>query len=177
MTYTVRRAIQSDVESIQTFYNDSLPLINIQQTSWIPNVYPNFSDALNAISKKEFFICLDEQDIVVGSMILNHESDKAYQKLEWLKSEKNSKQGNLIVHTLISHPKKPKKGIASYMIMFIKKYAAENNMASIRLDTFVNNIPARKLYEKNGFSYIGRTELTSFDNNGTDDCVFYEFQV
>lgn len=175
MPYKIRQAISTDTAGIQTFYKDSLPLINTKQTSWIPGVYPDIAVALAAVSKQELFICIDEQDIVVGSMILNHNADEAYQELVWLKSEYNSL--HLIVHTLISHPERLKQGIASQMIAFVKQYAAENDVFSIRLDTLVGNIPARKLYEKSGFAYIGRHDLPSFDNKGVDDCVFYEFKL
>lgn len=175
MLYQIRLATPNDALAIQTFYEESLPHINSEQTSWIPGVYPSIKDALLAVSEDEFFICLDEKNSVVGSMILNNKSDDEYQKLTWLNSEKDVP--HLVVHTLISHPKRLKQGIASQMVSFIKQFATENNLFSIRLDTLVDNIPARKLYEKNDFSYIGRHSLTSFDGRGVDDCVFYEFKI
>ncbi len=173
MTYQIRRATQADTSAIATFYDDSLLHIDPTQTSWIPGVYPAISDALSAVIKNEFFICLDGGGTVVGSVILNTEVDDAYEKLNW--SRPNLRHQNLVVHTLITHPKKLKQGIASQMINFIKAFALAEGMASIQLDTLVDNMPARHLYEKNWFAYVGRQDLPSFDNKGVDDCVFYEF--
>ena len=177
MLYKVRRADQNDHLAIETFYKDALPHIDPIQTSWIPGVYPHISDALVAVLKDEFFICLDEKGVVVGSVILNTDSQEAYKALNWSKSSDESDQKSLVVHTLIAHPKRLNQGIASQIIDFIKMFAVKNNMYAIRLDTLVDNVPARRLYEKNGFAYIGRYDLPSFDNQGIDDCVFYEFQI
>ncbi|MBM7435080.1 GNAT family N-acetyltransferase [Leuconostoc rapi] len=177
MLYEIRRATPNDNLAIGTFYEESLPYIDPIQTSWVPGIYPNISDALAAISKDEFFICLDEAGAVIGSVILNTASQEAYQTLNWSKSSDESDQKNLVVHTLITHPKRLKKGIASQIIAFIKTFAVANNMRTIQLDTLVDNIPARRLYEKNEFVYIGRRNLPSFDNQGIDDCVFYEFEI
>lgn len=175
MLFKVRRATINDISNVRMFYNEALPFINSEQTSWIPGVYPTCVDATEAIFHEEFFICVDNQEMVVGSMILNQQADDKYKNIAWAYS--TDKEQHLIVHTLIAHPKLLKKGIASTMINFIKKFAIENNMASIRLDTLEKNWPARKLYEKNGFSYTGRGYLPSFDNKGIDDCVFYQFQL
>lgn len=37
------------------------------------------------------------------------------------------------------------------MVEFAKQYAKEHACSLIRLDTFINNIPSKKLYEKNVF--------------------------
>lgn len=173
MTYHIRRATQADNSAIATFYDHSLPHIDPTQTSWIPGVYPAVSDALSAMIKNELFICLDDDGTVVGSVILNTEVDEAYENLNW--STRDLMKQNLVVHTLITHPKRLKQGIASQMVNFIKAFALKEGMASIQLDTLVDNVPARQLYEKNGFLYVGRHDLPSFDNKGVDDCVFYEF--
>lgn len=175
MLYQVRRANLNDTSKIQKFYKDSLSYISVQQTRWISGVYPSIETASSVVSDEEFFICLDEQNTVVGSMILNNKSDDEYHKLKWFESPEDAE--NLIVHTLISHTQRLKQGIASQMISFIKKFAAENNMFSIRLETSVDKVLARKQYEKNGFAYIGRHNLTNFDGSGLNDCVFYEYKV
>ncbi|MBP5841428.1 GNAT family N-acetyltransferase [Lactiplantibacillus plantarum] len=177
MVYKIRQAIPSDLVNIQTFYQESLPLIDPIQTSWILGVYPTVADAKLAISNEELFICLGEHNVIVGSMILNNKSDTEYQHLMWAQSDAHAT--HLIVHTLISHPKRLKKGIGSQMLNFARKYAAEINAFSIRLDTLVENIPAQNLYKEKGFSYIERHNLTSFDGNGNgiDDCVFYELKI
>lgn len=143
---------------------DALPYIDFQQTRWIPNIYPSIEIALSKVAEEKFFICIDEQDTVVGSMILNNQFDDEYQNLKWFEAPEDVKY--LIVHTLISRPKRLQQGIASQMITFMKKYATENNMFSIESNTSIDNVLAHKLYEKNDFSYFGCHNLANFD--GTD---------
>lgn len=107
MLFRVRRANLNDISNVKLFYKEALPLINSEQTSWIPDIYPNVVDALEAILHEEFFICIDNQEKVVGSMILNQQSDDEYKTVPWVYG--TNKANHLIVHTLISHPKRLKK--------------------------------------------------------------------
>ncbi|WP_414950064.1 GNAT family N-acetyltransferase [Levilactobacillus brevis] len=174
MKYLTRLALMSDCQDIKRFYMEALPHIDSGTTSWIPGVYPNFEDAQKAVQNNEFFVCSDEEGRIVGSVILNTDADKNYKQVPW---SNNCSERTLVVHTLITHPQMLNRGIATQIIQFIKTFSAKNSVSSIHLDTLVNNMPARKLYEKNDFSYVGRYDLPSFDNKGTDDCVFYEFQL
>ena len=65
---------------------DALPYIDFQQTRWIPNIYPSIEIALSKVAEEKFFICIDEQDTVVGSMILNNQFDDEYQNLKWFEA-------------------------------------------------------------------------------------------
>ena len=174
MKYFVRLATEQDKPAVAKFYDNSLPLIDEKQTSWIKNIYPSIDTALKAIDLSQLFVCYDSNDIVSGTVILNNQSDKEYENITWSTPELDPNQ-ILVIHTLIIDPKKLNQGIASAMINFIKEFGKSNSMVTIRLDTNFKNTPAQKLYEKHQFVFRGRTNLKSFDNKGWDDCVFYEF--
>ena len=49
MKYFVRLATEQDKPAVAKFYDNSLPLIDEKQTSWIKNIYPSIDTALKAI--------------------------------------------------------------------------------------------------------------------------------
>lgn len=50
-------------------------------------------------------------------------------------------------------------GIGGKLIDFCINEAKQRGYAAIRLDAVPDNIPAKKLYEKNGFVYLGDVDL------------------
>lgn len=172
--YQLTRATNQELPAIEAFYQKMVPLINDQTTSWILGVYPSFDVARQAVLEGEFFLLKKDEDIL-GTVILNHTAHEYYHRLTW-KTDTQINQ-HLIVHTLITDQTKPRQGIGSQMIEHIKQYSRKLNVASIRLDTALTNLPARRLYEKSGFHYIGQTDLPKFDQTGSDECVFYEYIV
>ncbi|WP_232368911.1 N-acetyltransferase [Alteromonas sp. BL110] len=51
------------------------------------------------------------------------------------------------------------KGVASALLEHVKVYAKENDSFSLKLATAIDNIPAKELYEKHGYS-----KVTAFDH-------------
>ena len=65
----------------------------------------------------------------------------------------------LILHALAIKPEMHQKGIASKIIKFSIDTARAENFKAIRIDVVPSNIPAKKLFQKNGFNYIGDIDL------------------
>ena len=104
MKYFVRLATEQDKPAVAKFYDNSLPLIDEKQTSWIKNIYPSIDTALKAIDLSQLFVCYDSNDIVSGTVILNNQSDKEYENITWSTPELDPNQ-ILIIHTLVIDPK------------------------------------------------------------------------
>jgi len=172
--YQLTRATNQELPAIEAFYQKMVPLINDQTTSWILGIYPSFDIAKHAVLDEEFFL-LKKDGNILGTVILNHKAHEHYQCLTWKTA--TQKNQHLIVHTLITDQTKPRQGIGSQMLDQIKQYGRQLNVVSIRLDTALTNLPARRLYEKSGFHYIGQTDLPKFDQTGSDECVFYEYLI
>ena len=130
MKYFVRLATEQDKPAVAKFYDNSLPLIDEKQTSWIKNIYPSIDTALKAIDLSQLFVCYDSNDIVSGTVILNNQSDKEYENITWSTPELDPNQ-ILIIHTLVIDPKKLNQGIASAMINFIKDFGKSNSMVTV----------------------------------------------
>ena len=62
------------------------------------------------------------------------------------------------------------------MVEFAKQYAKEKGGSVIRLDTYVHNEPAKKLYEKNGF-ILTATKTIFLHNLFNGEQVFMECKI
>ena len=51
------------------------------------------------------------------------------------------------------------KGIGNALLDYSIEFAKNSGIKTIRLDVYEKNIPAIKLYEKNGFIYTGTVDL------------------
>ena len=65
----------------------------------------------------------------------------------------------MVPHTLAVAPDRQGKGTASEIIRFCISRAQSGGYRALRVDIVPTNHPARKLYEKNGFTYAGDVDL------------------
>ncbi len=86
-----------------------------------------------------------------GYIVLNEEYSPEYNSLEW-----TDKSGTaLIVHRLSIKADCQGQGIAKQLMIFAEDYAKKNNYSSIKLDAFLHNKAALRLYEKSGYTKVG----------------------
>jgi ribosomal protein S18 acetylase RimI-like enzyme len=64
-------------------------------------------------------------------------------------------KNNIYIHRLAVHPNLQGKGYAQQLMKFAEHYAQENNVLSIRLDTFSQNKRNQKFYELRGYKKLG----------------------
>ena len=65
----------------------------------------------------------------------------------------------MVLHTLAVDPDMNGRGIGSKVIEFCVDKAQAEGSRALRVDIVPGNLPARKLYEKNGFTYAGDADL------------------
>jgi len=93
-------------------------------------------------------------DNVVGYMALNDEYAPEYNSVKW-----NTNVPALIVHRLSVISAKQGNGIAGNMMLYAEQYAKEYIYCSVRLDAFVKNPFANRLYMKLGYDKPGIIKL------------------
>ena len=91
---------------------------------------------------------------LVAYMALNDEYAPEYDSIKW-----NTNGSALIVHRLSVISVKQGQGIAWNMMLYAEQYALENNYSTVRLDAFVMNSIANRLYIKMGYDKTGTIEL------------------
>ncbi|WP_296227229.1 N-acetyltransferase [uncultured Lactobacillus sp.] len=70
-----------------------------------------------------------------------------------------------VLHLYGVHPSFRRKGLSSSLLTFIKDHAKELGCKAIRLDSMAGNVPARRLYEKNGWGFVSQ-ETVYYDDIG-----------
>ena len=148
----------SDLDELEVLYNSLNDHFEsgINYPGWIKHIYPVRDTAQEGIDSGNLFV-LKVNGVIVGSIILNHEPEKAYEEVEWGTGVPYSNV--FVIHTLVVHPAFFKKGIGKQLMDFARNYAEIQNIKSIRLDVAENNFPAISLYEKCGYKYIGTVDL------------------
>ncbi|MCD7900965.1 MAG: GNAT family N-acetyltransferase [Bacteroides sp.] len=147
-----------DIDELENLYdnlNDYLES-TINHPGWIKHVYPVRETAVEAIKEGSLFVSR-EQEIITGSIILNHEPEEAYQQVKWLIDADYT--DILVIRTLVVHPAFQKRNIATSLLEFAQQYAISQQLKSIRLDVSEKNLPAINLYRKMGYRYIQTVDL------------------
>lgn len=155
---SIQKADESHLDQLENLYNDLNDYLasTTNYPGWIKDIYPVRETALSALNDDNLFIAL-ENGSIAGSIILNHEPEKAYDQAKWMIDSDYDKI--LVVRTLVVHPSFMKKNIATSLMEFTKEYAINQQIKAIRLDVSKTNSPAIKLYQKMGYEYRGTIDL------------------
>lgn len=94
-----------------------------------------------------------EGDEITGVVALNHDAVSAYAEADWA-VEVASDQA-LVVHALGVAPDQQGRGIARFILDSTIARARHRGMRAVRLDVYVDNIPALELYSRYGFTDLG----------------------
>lgn len=156
--YSVRKATRKDIDELEKLYDDLNDYMasTVNYPGWIKGIYPIRETATKGLCEGSLFVAEDNNKIV-GSIILNHVPENAYDQVEWLT---NTDYRNIIViRTLVVHPAYHNKMVGFTLLQFAQYQAARQQIKSIRLDVSTRNTPAIQLYRKLGYKYIGTVDL------------------
>lgn len=111
--------------------------------------YPNANILINDIKKGELFV-VEENQIVLGCIVISTQKDEVYNRVEWLTSDSI----HFYIHRLAIHPDNQGKGYAQKLMNFAEEKAQNEEIASIRLDTFSQNQRNQHFYEQRGYQRL-----------------------
>lgn len=154
----IQKCEMSDLEAVAALYDKvTLHLTKtINYPKWRYCEYPCTDSVKKAISDGVQFMCV-ENNAILGAFILNDNPEGDYENGDW-KIDLNRGE-YLIIHTLAVDPDLSKRGVGKAMVKYSVSYAKEHGFKAIRLDVVPENIPARQLYEKLGFTFAGEKDL------------------
>lgn len=112
--------------------------------------YPSKRAFENDVARNELFV-LEKNNTVVGCVVISTFMDEEYIPIKWLTPNQN----NIYIHRLAVHPNYQGKGYAQELISYAETFAKQQNIASIRLDTFSQNPRNQKFYELRGYKRLG----------------------
>ena len=112
--------------------------------------YPNEQAFIDDIERNELFVLLLDTKII-GSIVISTKKDAEYVPIEWITQESS----HYYIHRLAIDPIWQGKGHAKRLMDFAENKAIENRVASIRLDTFSQNLRNQIFYKKRGYTRLG----------------------
>lgn len=150
----IRKANNEDIIAIAETYRELLSYEKQfgSNSNWKLDIYPTIAIPKEKVPTGTMFV-LEEEGQICASMILNHEQPDEYAAIEW--KYVGSKENVLVIHTLCVPPKKAGHGYGQQMVEYAKTMANKMNCATIRIDTYIHNEPAKRLYLHNGFRIAG----------------------
>jgi ribosomal protein S18 acetylase RimI-like enzyme len=146
----IKLASKDDINEIIRIIKDAIQDMDSEGIHQWDNVYPNEEIVLHDIHEGTIYVLMDNKQ-VRGFLTLNEDYEEEYNTINWRYRDGK----NLIIHRLCVDPKFQGNGIARALIYFAERFGIENKYTSIRLDSFISNHRACKLYEKNGYEVRG----------------------
>lgn len=143
----------NDKEELWNFYNDVITQVNKTDVSlgWNIDVYPNDDFIEKSITNNELCIIRDEGKIVAAAVV-NHNVNVEYDDIDW--EIKGPKEKIATIHALAVSVDKRGSKISYKMLEDIEEYCRSQGDVAIHLDVIDTNIPAYKLYTRNGYTEV-----------------------
>lgn len=145
-----RLAEQNDVNNVFSVYNDAIKKMKSQNIYQWDDIYPNKQIVFDDISKQQLYLGLINNE-VASVYVLNKDCDKEYSCGKW----EFTHLDYCIIHRLCVNPKYQNRGVGRATVQHIETQIKEMGIGSIRLDCFVKNPYAFKLYKSLGYNTVG----------------------
>ena len=173
MALTFRRADATDTAVAQEAYR--LIIDHLAETvdfpHWHTENHPTPEEVARWVEAGELYLALDEDGETAGVTVLNHDAVDAYHEAAWTVEAEPHEV--LVVHALGVVPERLGTGVSQFLVDASLQVAREQGCKAVRLDTYVENTPARKLYERHGFIDLGCHNVVY---EGTDLSQFHLFE-
>lgn len=171
----IRKATPKDISAIEKTYTDLLSheKNTVNYSNWQPGLYPTVRTAEKSVAAGTMFV-VEEEHTVKASAIINREQAPCYAQIPW--RFEAAPDEVLVIHTLCVPPANAGKGYASQIIDFAKTCAAKQHCRVIRLDTYIENEPAKTLYLKKGFCVAGQADAM-LENVIPEKLIMLEYKI
>lgn len=165
-----------DIEAVGQFYDNEILYMNnhgVNYPKWQYGQYPSARSAAAATENGTQYLCRQHGQIV-GAFVLDEQPNGAYERGNWTANLQTGQY--LVIHALAVSHKMAGRGIGSAAVQYCIKYAQSAGYKAVRIDVVPSNLPARRLYEKLGFTCAGEKDL---DRHIPDIPTFalYELQI
>lgn len=146
----IRRACGEDKKAILTIIQDAVVDMESKGIHQWDDIYPDEELINNDLNGGNLYVYEDKESIK-AIIVLNENQDREYESICW----KCNSGKQLIVHRLCVDPRFQGQGIAQQLMIYTEEYGKGLQYESIRLDSFINNDRACKLYDKLGYTKVG----------------------
>lgn len=176
MLVTIRPAVPAEAEAVRNFYYDLIEAMKAWKyhPKWKKGVYPQEEELRRAIAQGEMRLAADEDNRIVGAMVLNHRESEGYDRAAW-KTQAGPHEV-MVIHLLCVAPQLGGQGIGKTLVRGAIREARRTGQKAIRLDVLVDNLPAQRLYRSMGFTFVERLKLF-YEDTGWCDFDLYEYPI
>lgn len=167
-----RRAEVRDTAAVQEVYRAIIAHLaaTVDYAHWHSENHPTPEEVRVWVAAGELYLAL-EDEVIAGVTALNHESPSAYAEAAW--ALEATPDQVLVVHALGVSPSHLRQGVARFLVDSSLDVARSMGCHAVRLDTYVENTPARALYSNFGFTDLG---VHALQYEGTDLTQFHLFE-
>ena len=160
-----RKASLTDLDAIDRIYDEvhEAEENGIMTIGWIRGVYPTRKTAEESILRGDMFV-LEEEGEILGAAIINRTQVDVYFNATW----EYDSDAVCVLHTLVISPQASGKGYGRAFVEFYERWAEEQSLLELRLDTNARNTVARAMYHKLGYKEIGIVPTTFNGIPGVD---------
>lgn len=150
MEISFRKANADDLDAVFQMVSRAIALMTERKIFQWDEIYPAKSDFQADIQKNELYAGTVGGKIAVV-YALSHESDGQYESADW----HYTGEDYLVLHRLCVSPDFQNLGVATRTLRHIESQIRGMGMKSLRLDAFLENPYALRLYSKSGYHKTG----------------------
>lgn len=147
---TYRLATIKDLEEVHHLVKDAIEAMVRQHINQWDKLYPDKMILEEDIRKEQLYVGTVNQKIAV-IYALNQECDEAYSNGNWKYIDKPF----YVIHRLCVNPAFQNQGVAKNTMKHIEEEVRARGIETIRLDAFIDNPYAVKLYVNLGYEKVG----------------------
>lgn len=138
---------------------------------WTWGDYPSRDGLAQFIEHSLVVVGYQDQQLIAAAVITTGDD---YPQVEWAHQVPDAKIG--VVHLLGVHPDFRGTGAATGIVQAVLKFAKEAGYQVLHLDVLGDNVPAMKLYQKQGFVPV-ETLTLHYDDLGDRSATVMEYQL
>lgn len=168
MKLEIRKCKNEEIDAVGKFYDEVVGYLvsHVNYPKWTHKVYPSVDFAKQMTAEGSQYVCYANGEIV-GAFVFNDDPQGEYEKATWSIELQRGEYG--VCHALAIATSLQGKGLGKQIVEFCIERAKQLGYKAIRLDVVPTNTPAKKLYEKCGFHFVGDADL----GRGYEDIPYF----
>lgn len=172
MTEKMNLVQANDLETVRARYISVIEnTTDIEKHArWAYGRHPTDEGLRSYIENGEMYLLMD-QDNIAGMVVIVMHQESDYEAVSWSEMLENDQVATL--HLLAVCPEYRGRSLGLTILRLANELAKEKGKKAMRLDVLASNLPARRMYEKAGFSYRGKQHWYA-ENTGWTDFLLYE---
>ena len=153
MQMAIKKALPEEYDKVRLFYYSLIDSLEGTRyhPMWAKDIYPAPEDLRAAAEAGELYYLLADGRIA-AAMAVNQKCNDEYKEVQW--PAQLTQDEFMVIHMLGVHGDFAGRGLAKEMVHFALELAKTAGMKAVRLDVLRGNVPAEKLYEGEGFTYV-----------------------